>query len=140
MYLAKQFKESPDAESAKHWDRQVIVPSEQVSHLTGRSDKARPDAHDAQSHRARDRGQVLRQADRLGECLWQRESALEHEVLVAGHGSDGGDEPSVPEVGSGHANNEGGQRPGEGLAAAQSRGIFSPEPAECAGGRIAPAE
>lgn len=118
MYLAKQFKESPDAESAKHWDRQVIVPSEQVGHFTGRSDKARPDAHDAQSYRARDRAQVLWQADCLGKCLWQRESTREHEVLVAGHGSDGGDEPSVPEVGSGHANKEGGQRSGKGLAAA----------------------
>lgn len=140
VWLAKQFEEAPNADSTKHRDRQVVVPSEEVGNFAGRGDKSRPDAHDAEGHGAGDGCHVIRNADSLGQCPRQRQSAREHEVLVTGHGSYSWDQPPVPEVGGGHADEKGGERSGQRFAAAQSRGISSPKTAECAGGRVAPAE
>lgn len=66
VWLSKQFEEAPNADSAEHRDRQVVVPSEEVGHFAGRGDKSRPDAHDAEGHGAGDGRHAVRDADSLG--------------------------------------------------------------------------
>lgn len=139
LHLAKDLEETPNTNSTKDWNGQVVVPAEDVDDFTGRGDEAGPDAHDSQGQGAGNAG-LLGEAQGLGEGAGEGEGALEEEALVAGLGPNGGGEPGVEEVGRSHADEECGGRAGEGLAAAEAGSVASPETAKGAGRRVAPAE
>lgn len=51
--LTKNFQEAPEADSAQHGDRQVVVPAEEIDQFTSRSDDTGDDAHHAKGQWAR---------------------------------------------------------------------------------------
>lgn len=139
-HLAKDLEETPDTEATEDGNCEVVIQSADVSHLARRSNKAGPQAHDAQSKATRDRRLGRGQADRIGEEQGQAEGTSEHEELVAGHGTLGRHQPAPEEGRGAHADQECGQGPGKRLAGSNTGCVTAVQPSKGACRRVTPTE